>query len=173
MTTTSHTSALDAVLSHIDTTLDTSVERLFSLLRIPSISTQPLHAADCRKAAEWLQADLASLGLTADIREVRWAAPGHPMVVAHDATQTGKPHVLFYGHYDVQPTDPENLWKAPPFEPRLVEEPSGRKVIVARGASDDKGQVMTFLEACRAWKTVHGSIPVQVSVLLELSLIHI
>ncbi|MGY8605513.1 M20/M25/M40 family metallo-hydrolase [Gluconobacter cerinus] len=167
MTTTSHTSALDAVLSHIDTTLDASVERLFSLLRIPSISTQPSHAADCRKAAEWLQADMASMGLTADIREVRWAAPGHPMVVAHDATQAGKPHVLFYGHYDVQPTDPENLWKAPPFEPRLVEEPSGRKVIVARGASDDKGQVMTFLEACRAWKIVHGSIPVQVSVLLE------
>lgn len=165
--TTPATASLDAVLSHVDASLQSAVERLFTLLRIPSISTQPAHATDCRKAADWLRKDLESMGLAADVREVRWAAPGHPMVVAHDNTQTSKPHVLFYGHYDVQPTDPDTLWKAPPFQPQLVEDAQGRKVIVARGASDDKGQVMTFLEACRAWKTVYGSIPVKVSVLLE------
>ncbi|EHH68269.1 M20/M25/M40 family metallo-hydrolase [Gluconobacter morbifer] len=158
--------SLDTVLDHVDHTLDASVERLFELLRIPSISTQPTHAADCRKAAEWVRNELEKIGLKAEVRDVRWSGPGHPMVVAHDNGASG-PHVLFYGHYDVQPTDPENLWKAPPFDPRLTEDPSGRKVIVARGASDDKGQVMTFLEACRAWKDVHGSLPLRVSVLLE------
>lgn len=158
-------SALDAVLNHIDADSENAVGRLFELLRIPSISTQPAHAADCRAAAEWFRKDLASLGFSSSTREVKWAAPGHPMVVAHGEGEGT--HVLFYGHYDVQPTDPENLWRAPAFEPQLVTDASGRKVIVARGASDDKGQVMTFLEACRAWKEVHGSLPVRVSVLLE------
>ncbi|GBR71774.1 M20/M25/M40 family metallo-hydrolase [Gluconobacter kanchanaburiensis] len=168
MTVTSGT--LDAVLQNVDANLDTSVSSLFEILRIPSISTQPAHAADCRKAAAWMQQALENLGMTATLRDVHWAAPGHPMVVGHDAAAEGKderPHVLFYGHYDVQPTDPETLWNAPPFDPRLIEDASGRKVIVARGASDDKGQVMTFLEACRAWKDVTGSLPVRVSVLLE------
>ena len=167
---TAYSEKLDAVLQTVDTQLDASVSRLFEILRIPSISTQPTHAADCRKAADWMQHELEKLGMTADVRDVHWAAPGHPMVVGHDqdsAEGDSRPHVLFYGHYDVQPTDPESLWTAPPFEPRLIEEPSGRKVIVARGASDDKGQVMTFLEACRAWKQVTGSLPVRVSVLLE------
>ena len=167
---TAYSEKLDAVLQNVDTHLEASVSRLFEILRIPSISTQPTHAADCRKAANWMQNELEKLGMTADVRDVHWAAPGHPMVVGHDqgsAEGDSRPHVLFYGHYDVQPTDPESLWTAPPFEPRLIEEPSGRKVIVARGASDDKGQVMTFLEACRAWKQVTGSLPVRVSVLLE------
>lgn len=158
--------SLDPVLAHIDATLDDALARLFALLRIPSISTQPAHAGDCRAAAQWLRDDLAAIGFEAQLRDVAWAAPGNPMVVGH-APQDGKPRVLFYGHYDVQPTDPESLWRAPPFEPRLEEEPSGRKVIVARGASDDKGQVMTFLEACRAWKAVHGALPLGVTVLLE------
>ncbi len=79
----------------------------------------------------------------------------------------GKPHVLFYGHYDVQPVDPLNLWDKPPFEPQLVELSPGRKVIVGRGACDDKGQVMTFVEACRAWKKVTGSLPIGVTALIE------
>jgi acetylornithine deacetylase/succinyl-diaminopimelate desuccinylase-like protein len=153
---------IDAVLAHVDANLEQSLERLYELLRIKSISTDPAFAAECQRAAEWLAADLQSIGFDAKPR----ATPGHPVVVGHSPEQDG-PHVLFYGHYDVQPVDPLNLWHTDPFEPRLSEDAQGRKIIVARGASDDKGQVMTFVEACRAWVAVHGSLPVQVSLLLE------
>lgn len=160
------------VLQYVDENHETAVERLFSLLRIPSISTQKAHKDDCRKAARWLVDELESLGFSAGLRDVSWAEPGNPMVVGHDEgnaekRQSCQTHVLFYGHYDVQPTDPDALWQSAPFEPCLKEDASGRKVIVARGASDDKGQVMTFVEACRAWKAVHGRLPVAVSFLLE------
>ena len=92
------------------------------------------------------------------------------MVVGHwrgAPSPKRRPHVLFYGHYDVQPPDPLDEWTAPPFDPRLVEDPRYGQVIVARGASDDKGQLMTFLEAARAWLEVHGELPVDVSVLIE------
>ncbi len=151
---------LDAVLSRIDTTLPESVDRLMALLRIPSISTDPAHAADCDRAADWLVTELQDLGFEASKRPT----PGHPMVVAQ-----GKgpgPHLLFYGHYDVQPVDPLTLWDRNPFDPELQDTPQGR-VIRARGASDDKGQLMTFLEACRAWKTEHGSLPCRLTIFLE------
>lgn len=160
------------VLQYVDANQDAAVERLFSLLRIPSISTQKAHKEDCRKAALWLVNELETLGISAGLRDVSWAEPGNPMVVGHDEGngekgRAGQTHVLFYGHYDVQPTDPDTLWNSAPFEPHLKEDAAGRKVIVARGASDDKGQVMTFVEACRAWKAVHGRLPVAVSFLLE------
>ena len=155
---------ISTVLDHIDATIEPGVERLFDLLRIPSISTQPAHAADCRRAADWLCSDLAGMGFEASVRET----PGHPIVVAHDLSATSGPHVLFYGHYDVQPVDPLSLWNTPPFEPALREDPtSGRRIIVARGASDDKGQVMTFLEACRALRAIDGRLPLKVSVIIE------
>jgi acetylornithine deacetylase/succinyl-diaminopimelate desuccinylase-like protein len=155
--------SLNAVLKQIDTDLDASLARLFDFLRIPSISTDSRWKADCAKAADWLKADLASLGFTASVRPT----PGHPVVMGRSEGPKGKPHVLFYGHYDVQPVDPLDLWDHPPFEPKLVELSRGRKVIVARGACDDKGQVMTFLEACRAWKKVTGSLPIGVTALIE------
>jgi acetylornithine deacetylase/succinyl-diaminopimelate desuccinylase-like protein len=149
-------------LARVDAALDDSLERLFALLRIPSISTQPAHAADCRRAADWLAAELASLGFEAAARET----PGHPIVVAHNRDAATGPHVLFYGHYDVQPVDPLSLWDRPPFEPALVDTPEGR-IITARGASDDKGQVMTFIEALRAIRDAEGRYPLRISVLLE------
>ena len=75
--------------------------------------------------------------------------------------------MLFYGHYDVQPVDPLDLWNTDPFEPTLQPLENGDTAIVARGASDDKGQLLTFVEACRAWKAVTGSLPIQVSMLFE------
>ncbi|MHB2169745.1 dipeptidase [Alsobacter sp. R-9] len=156
-------SHLDAVLARIDADLDASLARLFDFLRIPSISTDSAYAAECRKAAEWLSADLRGLGFAdASPRETG----GHPAVVGH-APKAGAPHVLFYGHYDVQPVDPLNLWETPPFEPRLATLPDGRRVISARGACDDKGQLMTFVEACRAWKAVTGALPVGITLLIE------
>ncbi len=156
-------SQLPAVLDHIDRNLDASLERLFAWLSIPSISTDPAYAAECRRAAEWLKADLAGLGVEAQVREVPGA---HPAVMGRVDAARG-PHVLFYGHYDVQPVDPLALWETPPFEPRIATLPDGRKVISARGACDDKGQVMTFIEACRAWKAVTGSLPLGITFLIE------
>lgn len=152
---------LEEVLAFADRETEASLGRLFELLRIPSISTDPAFAPDCQRAAAWLSAELAALGFEAAVRPT----DGHPMVVGHDRTD-GR-HVLFYGHYDVQPVDPLPLWKTAPFEPVLKVAPNGEKMIVARGASDDKGQLMTFLEACRAWKAVAGSLPISVSVLFE------
>src|SRR5664279_4581673 len=99
---------LSNVLDWIDTNLPASLDRLFDLLRIESISTDPAYAPSCRKAAEWLAADLGDLGFDASIRQT----PGHPIVVGHHAGDG--PHLLFYGHYDVQPVDPLELWEAPP-----------------------------------------------------------
>ncbi|MDP3899057.1 MAG: M20/M25/M40 family metallo-hydrolase [Mesorhizobium sp.] len=153
---------LDRALAHADSDTDAALARLFELIRIPSVSTVPAHAADCARAAEWLAAALVELGFEASVRPTR----GHPMVVGHDRTGGG-PHVLFYGHYDVQPVDPLALWNTDPFEPVLAPQADGETHIVGRGASDDKGQLMTFVEACRCWKAVTGSLPVRVSVLFE------
>ena len=151
---------LDPVLARIDADLPAAVDRLMDLLRIPSISTDPAFKGDCDKAADWLVADLASIGFDASKRPT----PGHPMVIGH-ADGPG-PHLLFYGHYDVHPVDPLTLWTTPPFQPEVQDTPKG-KVIRARGASDDKGQLMTFVEACRAWKAIHGTLPCQLTIFLE------
>ena len=153
-----------AVLRRLDEDEDAIRARYFALLRIPSVSAQPAHAADCRRAAEWLAAELATIGFEAGVRETA----GHPAVVAHHPGPVGTEatRLLYYGHYDVQPAEPLELWTVPPFEPRLVEGPHGPRV-VARGAVDDKGQVMTWLAALRAWHEVAGGPPVPVTVLVE------
>ena len=157
-------SDLASVLSTLDDRLDDSLARLFELLRIRSISTDPAYRDDCRKAAEWLVRDLESIGFTASVRDTT----GHPMVVAHhDGPSPAAPHVLFYGHYDVQPVDPVELWEDDPFDPAQKTASNGRRVITGRGSADDKGQLMTFVEACRAWKAETGSLPCKVTILFE------
>ncbi len=153
---------LSATLERIDEDLPNALERLMELLRIKSISTDPAFKADCDVAADWLVADLQSIGIDASKR----VTPGHPMVVGHVDGPDEAPHVLFYGHYDVQPVDPLELWTQPPFEP-VIEDRDGTQILRARGASDDKGQLMTFVEACRAWKEVHGSLPCRITFFFE------
>ncbi|MZR13166.1 dipeptidase [Maritimibacter sp. DP07] len=156
--------SLDTVLVKIDGEIDLALDRLIALLKIPSISTDPAYKDECRNAAEFLVNDLKSIGFDAGLRDT----PGHPMVVAHggpDAVE-GVPHLLFYGHYDVQPVDPLELWDSPPFEPAIEDTDKG-KVIRGRGASDDKGQLMTFIEAMRAWEAVNGALPCRITIFLE------
>ncbi|HZS64541.1 MAG TPA: M20/M25/M40 family metallo-hydrolase [Xanthobacteraceae bacterium] len=159
-------SSLETVLERIDSDLDKSLERLFAFLRIPSISTDPAYKDHCRAAAEYVAENLSALGLETSLRPTA----GHPVVLGKPPADAGLgkgPKVLFYGHYDVQPVDPLELWQTPPFEPRIAALPDGRKIIVARGACDDKGQAMSFLEACRAFKTVTGTLPLPVTVMIE------
>ncbi|SMG05518.1 M20/M25/M40 family metallo-hydrolase [Paracoccus sp. J56] len=154
-------SKIDEVLSTLDENLPQSLDRLMEFLRIPSISTDPAYKDRVRQAADWLCAELASLGFEASVRDT----PSHPMVVAHSQKGDRRP-ALFYGHYDVQPVDPLELWDRPPFEPEIQDTPNG-KVIRGRGSSDDKGQLMTFVEAARAWKEIHGSLPSDLVLLFE------
>ena len=151
---------LDPVLTRIDANLDAATARLLDLLRIPSISTDPAYKSDCDKAADWLVADLQSIGFAASKRPT----PGHPMVVANSGGDG--PHILFYGHYDVQPVDPLALWNNDPFDPQIESTAKG-PVIRGRGSSDDKGQLMTFVEACRAWKDIHGTLPANITIFFE------
>lgn len=153
---------ISQVLDKVDADIENSLTRLFDWLKIPSISTDSAYKADCIRAAEWLNKDLETLGFKTGLRETG----GNPVVLGH-AKRADKPHVLFYGHYDVQPVDPLNLWDTPPFEPTLFTLPDGRRAIRARGACDDKGQIMTFVEALRAWKAVTGELPISITTLVE------
>ena len=153
---------LDAVLTYLDNNRDDRLDRLKTLLRIPSVSTDPAHAHDVHTAAECCATMLCESGINADVRRT----DGHPMVVGHADGPADAPHILYYGHYDVQPPDPLELWDSTPFEPVIVDGANGPQ-IVARGASDDKGQLMMFVEAFRAWNDVHGGFPIRVTVLLE------
>jgi len=152
------------VLDHVAADAQSAMARWFDWLRIPSVSAQPEHAGDCRRAAEWARLQLAAMGFEAELCDT----PGHPVVIAHHPGPNAGAgaHLLYYGHYDVQPAEPLELWTSPPFEPVLVDHKLGPRV-VARGAVDDKGQVMLWLEALRAWIAVHGAPPVRVTVLIE------
>lgn len=155
---------LAAVLDRVDADFDNSLERLFALIRIKSISADPAFIEDCKKAAQHLAGEIEALGFDAEVRPTA----GHPAVVAKARGNTGnRPHILFYGHYDVQPVDPLELWHRPPFEPVVTKHADGRDIIVARGAQDDKGQLSTFVEACRAWVNVTGSLPIDLTICIE------
>ena len=154
--------SLDSVLTKIDQNMDAAVARLFEFVAIPSVSTDPSYKDECARAAAWAADELKAIGFEASVRPTA----GHPMVVAMArAGRPDVPHVLFYGHYDVQPADPLDLWKTPPFAPRVEETPTGKQ-LVGRGTADDKGQLMTFVEACRAFKET-GDLPCHITVLLE------
>ena len=154
---------LEPVLAQIESDFGAAVSRYIEFLRIPSISTDPAYAGEVTRAGAWLWEEFQALGFTAGL----YSTQGHPILLAHcEGENANAPHLLYYGHYDVQPPEPLELWESPPFEPAIVDGPHGKRV-VARGAVDDKGQVMTFLEAFRAWKAVHGALPVTVTALIE------
>jgi acetylornithine deacetylase/succinyl-diaminopimelate desuccinylase-like protein len=158
--------ALQRVLDRLADDEPNALERLFGLLAIPSISTDPAYHQSCLDAAESCAALLRESGFEARVVPTS----GKPMVVGHwrrVPSSDSSRRVLFYGHYDVQPPDPLEEWDVPPFDAHLTEDAHYGKVIVARGASDDKGQMMTFIEAARAWIDAHGSLPLDVSVLIE------
>lgn len=156
------------------------IERLVEWLRIPSVSTDPAYRGEVRRAAEWAAEHLRASGLHAELHptgdtSADPAGTGHPIVFAQtpSARSGSGPHILFYGHYDVQPADPLELWESPPFEPTIRPAQGGvgevGERVVARGAVDDKGQVATFLEAVRAWSEASGTPAggARITVLLE------
>ncbi len=154
------------VLAQIDQQFPQSLASLFEFLRFPTVATDPKHDADCRNAANWLVERLRGMGFEAGLRETT----GQPVVAGRYAPEgcgSITPHILFYGHYDVQPADPVELWDSQPFEPQIRNGKNGKNSIFARGACDDKGQLMTFLEASRNWLSVHGSLPFRLTVLIE------
>ena len=164
--TTTRIPSVEMLLQEVERGFDASTTRLCDFLRIPSISTDPAYDQDTRRAAEWLVQELRGLGYDAEACKTI----GHPMVVAHhpgvgdDAAK--RPRILYYGHYDVQPVDPVELWTSPPFEPAIIDGPRGKRV-VARGAVDDKGQVMGIVEALRAWHALAGGPPCPVTLMIE------
>lgn len=132
---------------------------LSDLLRIASVSADPAYADEVRRAADWMAGQFKKLGLATEIIETDGC---HPMVYAETPAVPGKPIALVYGHYDVQPADPLEEWISPPFEPTLRD---GN--IVARGATDDKGQMLTHLKSVEAWIETTGSLPLQIKFLIE------
>jgi acetylornithine deacetylase/succinyl-diaminopimelate desuccinylase-like protein len=139
------------------------LDELKALLRIPSVSTLPEHKDDCRKAAEVLEAELKRIGMeNVRLIEAEGNSGGHPLVYADWLHAAGKPTVLAYGHYDVQPPDPLDEWLSAPFEPA---ERNGN--LYARGAVDDKGQMYMHLKALESLLAANGSLPLNVRVLLE------
>ncbi len=134
-------------------------EQLKALIRIPSVSAQPDHNADTRRAAEFVRDDLVAMGLKAELIETKGR---HPLVYAEGPSVPGKPTVLVYGHYDVQPAEPLDPWISPPFEPTVRD---GN--LYARGATDDKGQMFTHLKAAEAWLKAGGGLPLNVKFLIE------
>ncbi len=135
-----------------------SLEQLCSFLRIPSVSADSAYAPQMGVCAEWVRNSMTEAGLKATI----YPTKGHPIVYGERIENPALPTVLVYGHYDVQPPDPLNLWTTPAFEPQVRD---GK--LFARGATDDKGQLFTHLKSIEAWTKIHGSLPVNVKVLIE------
>lgn len=150
---------MDKALAYASTHADAFVEQLNDLLRIPSISTDPAYSADVQRCATWLVDHLKSIGISE--AEVI-ATDGHPIVYAEYLHDDALPTVLIYGHYDVQPPDPLELWESPPFEPVVKD---GK--LYARGTSDDKGQAFMHVKALEAYLQSGTPLPVNVKLVLE------
>ncbi|MCP1200532.1 M20/M25/M40 family metallo-hydrolase [Notoacmeibacter sp. MSK16QG-6] len=157
-------SDLNDVLSRIDAEREQTLAEFVQLLEIPSISSDPAGSAGIAEAADWLKKKLSGMGF--DVRVV--VTEGHPLILAHSSAEDeGRgPRMLFYGHYDVQPVGEEDQWTYPPFKPTLVKEGDITR-IYARGASDSKSQLWSFIETLRCWHLVHGCFPGPVTILLE------
>jgi len=150
---------MNKVIDFINTNRDRYIHELTEYLAIPSISALPQHKGDVRKAAAWTRDELTRIGLeNARIEET----PGHPVVYGEWLHAEGAPTILFYGHYDVQPVDPLDLWESPPFEATVRD-----GEIYARGAADDKGQIFMHFKAIEAHMKQNGRLPVNMKVLLE------
>ncbi len=149
-------------MADIDQYLRSQRERfendLCNLLRIPSVSALPEHRADIRRAADWLNDRFRRLGFSSEVV----ATEGHPLVIAESGRVEGAPTVLVYGHYDVQPADPIEKWTSPPFEPARR---GGN--LYARGATDDKGQMLTHVLAAEAWMACRGGLPLNLKFVIE------
>ena len=144
---------------YIDDNLSSFTDDLIEWLKIPSISTLPEHKADVHKAGQWVNNKLKTTGFPeTELIETE----GHPLVYGQWLVDPAQPTLLIYGHYDVQPADPLELWNSPPFEP-VIENGN----LYARGASDDKGQVMLVIAALKAWAEVAGGPPINIKVLFE------
>src|SRR3954466_14684687 len=151
---------LEQVVATLESRKHQSLASLKELLAIPSVSTKPEHKPDMQRCATWLGDQLKHAGLDVRIMPTG-GGKGHPIVVAKNEHKPGRPTVLFYGHYDVQPPEPLEQWKSPPFEPAVRD-----GAIYARGAADDKGQVWAHCEAVLAWQA-HGGLPVNLTMLIE------
>jgi acetylornithine deacetylase/succinyl-diaminopimelate desuccinylase-like protein len=150
--------ASEKVLAHLDAHRDDHVQQLCDFLRIPSISSQAAHAQDVRRACAFVADELRELGLTVEVIET----DGHPLVYAESEQRPDRRTLLFYGHYDVQPVDPLDLWTTPPFEPRIE-----NGIVYARGASDDKGQLYAHVKALEAFVRTGTELPVNVKFIIE------
>ncbi len=156
---THETATVESALGYVDKHQDRFLQELFDLLRIPSISTLPKHKKDVRRAAKFIAEKMENLGLH-KVKVIKTA--GHPLVYGEWMEAAGKPTVLLYGHYDVQPVDPIELWNSDPFEPEVRD-----NNIYARGAVDDKGQMYGLLKALDALMRTYHGLPVNVRVLIE------
>ncbi|MBK4216792.1 M20/M25/M40 family metallo-hydrolase [Paracoccus caeni] len=156
------TPRIESVLAEVARGEDAAIRKLLDLIAIPSVSSEAPGSEGIARAAIWLRDALEDMGLQARIVETE----GHPVVLGASDGDGSRPRMLFYGHYDVQPTGPLTDWTHPPFAPTILDE-DGLRRFYGRGASDSKSQLWTFLEALRAWKTVHGAFPAEIVVLLE------
>ena len=147
------------IVDFINLHRDRYVEELKSYLAIPSISALPQHQPDVRRCAEWTAQELERIGMQ-NVRLIE--TPGNPVVYADWLGAAGAPTMLFYGHYDVQPVDPVDLWTSPPFDATVRD-----GEIYARGSADDKGQIFMHFKAIEAWLKQHGSLPVNIKIFIE------
>jgi len=150
---------MDNVIDFINVNRDKYLEELKALLAIPSISALPEHDADVKRCAEWCADEMRRIGMQ-NVKLI--PTPGNPVVYGDWLGAPGAPTMLFYGHYDVQPVDPLNLWETPPFEATIRD-----GEIYARGSADDKGQVFMHFKAIEAYLKQTGKLPINIKIILE------